>query len=164
MPKGARSARSSLCADMTAQQSCSSTTPYSSARHLTARHSTVQQTVQPFQPRTRGRTFMPLLEIIPSKKVTATVSLEEPTANLVNQYAAFTRVAADDVVNKALEYVVTKDKDFQKFIDSPNDAKPLHPLRIKRNGDSAPKGRPGRKPTASVAAPIPASVVHSAVK
>ena len=42
---------------------------------------------------------MPLLEITTSRKVTATVSLEEPTANLVNQYAAFTRVAADDVVN-----------------------------------------------------------------
>jgi hypothetical protein len=107
---------------------------------------------------------MPLLEIVPSKKVTATVSLEEPTANLVNQYAAFTRVAADDVVNKALEYVFTKDKDFQKFIDSPNDSKPLQPLRIKRNGDSAPKGRPGRKPAASVPAPITASVIHSAVK
>ena len=107
---------------------------------------------------------MPLLEIVPSKKVTATVSLEEPTANLVNQYAAFTRVAADDVVNKALEYVFTKDKDFQKFIGSPNDSKPLQPLRIKRNGDNAPKGRPGRKPAASVPAPITASVVHSAVK
>src|ERR1017187_3736648 len=80
MPKGARLARSLLCADMTAQQSCSCTTPYLSARPLTARHSTVQQTVQPLQPRTRGRTFMPLLEIVPSKKVTATVSLEEPTA------------------------------------------------------------------------------------
>src|ERR1035437_8522494 len=105
MPKGARSARSLRCADMTAQQRCSCTTPYLSARQLTARHSTAQQTIQPLQPRKRGRTFMPLLEIIPSKKVTATVSLEEPTANLVNQYAAFTRVAAADVVNKALEYV-----------------------------------------------------------
>jgi hypothetical protein len=103
---------------------------------------------------------MPLLEIISSKKVTATVSLEEPTANLVNQYAAFTQVAADDVVNKALEYVFTKDKEFQKFIDSPNDSKPLHPLRLKRNCDNAPKGRPGRKPAASV----PASVTHSVAK
>ena len=107
---------------------------------------------------------MPLLEIIPRGEVTATVSLEEPTANLVNQYAAFTRVAADDVVNKALEYVFTKDKDFQKFIGSPNDSKPLQPLRIKKNGDSSPKGRPGRKPAASVPVPITASVVHSAVK
>ena len=65
---------------------------------------------------------MPLLEITTSRKVTATVSLEEPTANLVNQYAAFTRVAADEVVNEALQYVFTKDKDFQKFIGSPNDA------------------------------------------
>ena len=89
---------------------------------------------------------MPLLEITTSRKVTATVSLEEPTANLVNQYAAFTRVAADDVVNKALEYVFAKDKDFQKFIGSPNDAKPVHPLRIKRSGDDKPKGMPGRKP------------------
>ena len=89
---------------------------------------------------------MPLLEITTSRKVTATVSLEESTANLVNQYAAFTRVAADDVVNKALEYVFTKDKDFQKFIGSPNDAKPIHPLRIKRNGEDRPKGKPGRKP------------------
>src|ERR1035441_9463433 len=125
---------------------------------------TSQQSTQSIQPPRRGRTSMPLLEITTSRKVTATVSLEEPTANLVNQYAAFTRVAADDVVNKALEYVFTKDRDFQKFIGSPNDSNPLQPLRIKRNGDNAPKGRPGRKPTASVPAPIPASVTHSAVK
>ena len=89
---------------------------------------------------------MPLLEITASRKVTVTVSLEEPTASLVNQYAAFTSVPADDVVNKALEYVFAKDKDFQKFIGSPNDAKPVHPLRIKRSGDDKPKGKPGRKP------------------
>jgi hypothetical protein len=88
---------------------------------------------------------MPLLEITTSRKVTAIVSLEEPTANLVNQYAAFTHVGADDVVNKALEYVFTKDKDFQKFIGAPNDAKPIHSLRIKRSNDDAPKGKPGRK-------------------
>ena len=107
---------------------------------------------------------MPLLEIITSRKVTATVSLEEPTANLVNQYAAFTRVAADDVVNKALEYVFTKDKDFQRFIGAPNDAKPIHPLRIKRNGDDRPKGKPGRKPTTSVPAPTATPIAIAAVK
>lgn len=103
---------------------------------------------------------MPLLEITTSRKVTATVSLEEPTANLVNQYAAFTRVAADDVVNKALEYVFAKDKDFQNFIGAPNDAKPVHPLRIKRSGDDRPKGKPGRKPVTSAVIPtaIPSAV------
>ena len=107
---------------------------------------------------------MPLLEITTSRKVTATISLEDPTANLVNQYAAFTRVAADDVVNKALEYVFTKDKDFQKFIGAPNDSKPLHPLRIKRNGDERPKGKPGRKPATSVAAPTATPIAIAAVK
>ena len=107
---------------------------------------------------------MPLLEITTSRKVTATVSLEEPTANLVNQYAAFTHVGADDVVNKALEYVFTKDKDFQKFIGSPNDAKPIHPLRIKRGNDDAPKGKPGRKPATSVPAPTVVPVASMAAK
>ena len=107
---------------------------------------------------------MPLLEITTSRKVTATVSLEEPTANLVNQYAAFTRVAADDVVNKALEYVFTKDKDFQKFIGTSNDAKPIHPLRIKRSNGDAPKGKPGRKPATSVAAPMATPIAIAAVK
>ena len=107
---------------------------------------------------------MPLLEITTSRKVTATVSLEEPTANIVNQYAAFTRVAADDVVNKALEYVFTKDKDFQKFIGAPNDAKPIHPLRIKRNGDDRPKGKPGRKPATSATTPIASPAANVVAK
>jgi hypothetical protein len=106
---------------------------------------------------------MPLLDITTSRKVTATVSLEEPTANLVNQYAAFTRVAADDVVNKALEYVFAKDKDFQKFIDLPNDAKPLHPLRMKRSSEDKPKGKPGRKPVTSAVVPtaIPSPIAST---
>src|ERR1039458_9969290 len=149
---------------MIAPQSYSSTTRSLILQESAPMSATTQLSTQSIQPPRRGRTSMPLLEITTSRKVTATVSLEEPTANLVNQYAAFTRVAADDVVNKALEYVFTKVKDFQKFIDSPNDTKPLQPLRIKRNGDSAPKGRPGRKPATSVPAPMPASVVHSAVK
>ena len=107
---------------------------------------------------------MPLLEITTSRKVTATVSLEEPTANLVNQYAAFTKVAADDVVNKALEYVFTKDKDFQKYIGTPNDAKPIHPLRIKRAGEDKPKGTPGRKPATSVPASTVLPTAIAAVK
>ena len=107
---------------------------------------------------------MPLLEITTSRKVTATVSLEEPTANLVNQYAAFTKVAADDVVNKALEYVFTKDKEFQKYIGSPNDAKPIHPLRIKRSAEDKPKGTPGRKPATSVPASTATPTASVAVK
>ena len=107
---------------------------------------------------------MPLLEITNSRKVTTTVSLEEPTASLVNQYAAFTSVPADDVVNKALEYVFTKDKDFLKYMETSNDAKPTHPLRIKRSNDDAPKGKPGRKPATSAATPISSPAANVAAK
>jgi len=107
---------------------------------------------------------MPLLEITNSRKVTTTVSLEESTANLVNQYAAFTSVAADDVVNKALEYVFAKDKDFLKYMETSNDAKPTHPLRIKRSGDDAPNGKPGRKPATSVHAPAAIPMTNAAAK
>jgi hypothetical protein len=107
---------------------------------------------------------MPLLEITNSRKVTTTVSLEESTANLVNQYTAFTSVAADDVVNKALEYVFAKDKDFLKYMETSNDAKPTHPLRIKRSGDDAPKGKPGRKPATSVHAPAAIPMANAAAK
>ena len=107
---------------------------------------------------------MPLLEITNSRKVTTTVSLEESTATLVNQYAAFTSVAADDVVNKALEYVFAKDKDFLKYMETSNDAKPTHPLRIKRSNDDAPKGKPGRKPATSVVAPVASSTANVVAK
>lgn len=48
---------------------------------------------------------MPLLEIKATKKVTALCSLEESTALMVDQYAAFTDASADDVVNRAIEWV-----------------------------------------------------------
>jgi len=64
---------------------------------------------------------MPLLEIVPSKKVQQPFHLKT-TANLVNQYAAFHPRCRRRCGEPALEYVFTKDKDFQKFIGSPNDA------------------------------------------
>ena len=82
---------------------------------------------------------MPLLEIVTSKKVTATISLEDSTAKQIDQYAAFTRASADDVVNKALEYVFSKDKDFQKFCNENASAKPAIALRMKKTATPATK-------------------------
>ena len=45
---------------------------------------------------------MPLLEIAPTKKVVATITLEETTALNVDKYAAFINANADDVVSQAL--------------------------------------------------------------
>lgn len=82
---------------------------------------------------------MPLLEIVASKKVTAVVTLEDATAKQIDQYAAFTKGSADDVINAALEYVFTKDKDFQKFRDENASAKPTIALRMKRATNNAAK-------------------------
>ena len=80
---------------------------------------------------------MPLLEIKESRKVTATVSLEQSIATLVDRYAAFTNSIADDVVNQSLEYVFSRDKEFQKFLENPGDKRAKAELRIKRSGGGA---------------------------
>ena len=47
---------------------------------------------------------MPLLEINQTRYISASVRLDESTAEQVDQYAAFVHASADDVVDKALNY------------------------------------------------------------
>lgn len=82
---------------------------------------------------------MPLLEIVASKKVTAVVTLEDSTAKQIDQYAAFTKGSADDVINAALEYIFSKDKDFQKYREENASAKPTIGLRMKRSATTGTK-------------------------
>ena len=82
---------------------------------------------------------MPLLEIAESKKITAIVTIEEATAKQVDQYAAFTQGSPDDVVQAALSYIFTKDKDFQKFCEEHGTSKPKTTLRLKRPAAAAAK-------------------------
>ena len=77
---------------------------------------------------------MPLLEIVQTTHVNATVRLEESTATLVDQYAAFLHAPADDVVDKALAYVFSKDRDFQDFLRTPEAARAPRSLRVRRYG------------------------------
>ena len=79
---------------------------------------------------------MALLEINQSRQITATIRLEEKTAAMVDQYAAFIHASADDVVNHALEYVFTKDRDFQEFLKSAEVGSTAQSLRVRR----APQG------------------------
>ena len=88
---------------------------------------------------------MPLLEIKESRRVTATVSLEQSIAILVDRYAAFTNSIADDVVNQSLEYVFSRDKEFQKFLENPGDKRAKAELRVKHVAEAEPNGRRGRK-------------------
>ncbi len=75
---------------------------------------------------------MPLLEIIQTRHVSASIRLDETTAAQVDQYAAFIHATADDVVDKALNYVFAKDRDFQEFLKSPQAAQVTPTLRIRK--------------------------------
>lgn len=75
---------------------------------------------------------MALLEVTQSRQITATIRLEERTAAQVDQYAAFIHASADDVVNQALEYVFSKDRDFQEYVKSAEAASAAPSLRVRR--------------------------------
>ena len=74
---------------------------------------------------------MPLLEIVQIRRVTASIRLEESTATLIDQYAAFLHASADEVVDKALAYVFAKDREFQEFLRTPEAAQAPPSLRIR---------------------------------
>lgn len=86
---------------------------------------------------------MPLLAVQHVKKLTATVHIEESVAATIDKYAAFIHASADDVLNKALEYVFARDKDFQKFLSSDAAASVTPSLQLKRS----PGARKARKAT-----------------
>ena len=75
---------------------------------------------------------MPLLEINLSRYISASIRLDETTAEQVDQYAAFVHASADDVVDKALNYVFSKDRDFQDFLKTPQAKQVTSTLRIRR--------------------------------
>ena len=80
---------------------------------------------------------MPLLEITRVRQLTAMLRLNEKTAELVNQYAAFIHCDdADTVIEQALNYVFTKDRDFQEFLKSA-EAEHVRPiLRVRKSPQS----------------------------
>ena len=65
---------------------------------------------------------MPLLEVVQTRQISASIRLTDSTATQVDQYAAFIRACADDVVEQALAYVFSKDRDFQDFLKTPEAA------------------------------------------
>jgi hypothetical protein len=75
---------------------------------------------------------MPLLEVIQTKQISASIRLSDTTATQVDQYAAFIRACADDVVEQALSYVFSKDRDFQEFLKTPAAREVASTLRIRK--------------------------------
>jgi hypothetical protein len=106
---------------------------------------------------------MPLLEVVQTRLISASIHLTDTTAAQVDQYAAFIHASADDVVEQALTYVFSKDRDFQEFLRSPAAQRITPTLRIRRppaNDKSEP--HPKQVPSISTSATqTPTSVAGS---
>ena len=97
---------------------------------------------------------MPLIEVTQSRYVTATIRLDAATATLIDHYAAFVHGSADDVVDKALNYVFAKDREFQDYLKSSQRARVVPSLRVRRGGsaDATETGANGKTPSFGVEA------------
>ena len=88
---------------------------------------------------------MPLLEINQSRLISASVRLDEVTAAQVDQYAAFIHASADDVVDKALNYVFSKDRDFQDFLKTSQAKQVASTLRVRKGPSNGAAEAPAKK-------------------
>ena len=93
---------------------------------------------------------MPLLEINQTHYISASVRLDEATAEQIDQYAAFVHASADDVVDKALNYVFSKDRDFQDFLKTPQANHVASTLRVRRVPGNGKAEEPAKKLAAGV--------------
>src|SRR5450756_500886 len=98
---------------------------------------------------------MPLLEVTQTRQVSASIRLTDVTATQVDQYAAFIHAGADDVVEQALAYVFSKDRDFQDFLKTPQAERVTSTLRI-RKAPAAETPAPVAQKPASSSVPAPA--------
>jgi hypothetical protein len=78
---------------------------------------------------------MPLIEINQVRLVSATIRVESATATLIDQYATFLHASADDVVDKALNYVFSKDREFQEYLKTAQSSRVVPTLRVRRAGN-----------------------------
>ncbi len=97
---------------------------------------------------------MPLLEVVQTRQISASIRLTDTTATQVDQYAAFIRACADDVVEQALAYVFSKDRDFQDFLKTPEARKVVSTLRIR-------KAPAVEAPESAAPKPLPAPIAAS---
>jgi hypothetical protein len=89
---------------------------------------------------------MPLLEVVQIHHVHASIRLTEPTASQLDQYAAFIHATADEVIDQALAYVFSKDRDFQEFLRTPEAQQIAPTLRVRRPAASDAAEPANRKP------------------
>ncbi|SRR6266702_2914526 len=93
---------------------------------------------------------MPLLEVTQTHYVSASIRLTDTTALQVDQYATFIHASADEVMEQALAYVFSKDRDFQEFLKSPHAQRITPTLRVRRMPASEVAGQANGKPAQAV--------------
>jgi hypothetical protein len=96
---------------------------------------------------------MPLLEVVQTRQISAYIRLTDTTATQVDQYAAFIRACADDVVEQALSYVFSKDRDFQDYLKTPEARQVASTLRIRKAPAPEAAETPAKKPVNGVHSP-----------
>src|ERR1700728_2015 len=89
---------------------------------------------------------MPLLEVVQTRHLSASIRLTDTTATQVDQYAAFIHASADDVVEQALTYVFAKDRDFQEFLKTPQAKHVASTLRVRKGPSNDVPELPPNKP------------------
>lgn len=106
---------------------------------------------------------MPLLEVVQTRHLSASIRLTDSTAMQVDQYAAFIHASANDVVEQALTYVFSKDREFQEFLRTPEAQRITPTLRVRRVARNDAAEPPVKKPVspASSAPQTPAVVAGS---
>ena len=93
---------------------------------------------------------MPLIEVTQTRRVTAHVRFYEPVVAQINQYASFIGATPDEVINKGLEYLFDKDRDFAAFRASDKCKDVPELLKPRRaNGTKAPRAS-SKKPSTGV--------------
>src|ERR1700676_1883354 len=88
---------------------------------------------------------MPLLEINQSRHICASVRLDETTPAQVDQYAAFIHPSAAEVGHKALNYVFSKDRDFQDYLKTPQAKHVASTLRVRKGPSNGAAEEPAKK-------------------
>jgi hypothetical protein len=96
---------------------------------------------------------MPLLEVVQTRQISASIRLTDTTATQVDQYAHFIHASADDVIEQALTYVFAKDRDFQEFLKTPEARQVPSMLRIRRAPAQEAAEPPAKKPASGTQSP-----------
>ena len=107
---------------------------------------------------------MPLLEVSQTRQISASIRLDETTATLVDQYAAFIHASANDVVEQALAYVFSKDREFQEFLRTPEAQRITPTLRVRRAAANDTAEPPAKKPASGVQSPVQTPAVVAGLK